>query len=427
MDLSDDGAAFIAEQEGTVKRGGLHVLYEDALGHATIGIGHLAHEGPIDGSEPDEFQRGLTDEEAWGLFRRDAAAYVEAVDRHVTVDLTQRQFDMLVDFAFNWGTGAAAGFPATSVLRLVNAGDFAGVARELVDGRGPSTAAYPGGRPYDKGLAGVRKRRALEAQAFAVTPREVLLAMADEVSALGVPVQFIDGWESRGRPYAFNPQGLVCHHTATTGYANDYPSLGIVRDGRSDLPGPLAQVGLGRYTGTVYVIAAGYANHAGGGGWDGLSGNGSVWGIEAENDGVGEDWGPEVTRSYVAVAAALARHTGFTESRVCRHAEWSDGGKIDTATAPFDDGDWLRAQVADALAGTPHPTPQGDPNVLTFRYIYNGVDWVFDGPSRLFFQCDDTDQITQVLDPIEVKALGKVSAATHRRYSDIAANAKFTG
>lgn len=75
----------------------------------------------------------------------------------------------------------------------------------------------------------------------------------------------------------------------------------------------------------------------------------------------------------------------------------------------------------------PQPQPEGDPHMLTFRYIFDGVDWVFDGPSHLFFQCDDTDQITQVLDPIKVPALGEVSSATHRRYSDIAEQAGFTG
>jgi hypothetical protein len=73
----------------------------------------------------------------------------------------------------------------------------------------------------------------------------------------------------------------------------------------------------------------------------------------------------------------------------------------------------------------PEPEPQGDPRMLTFRYIYNDLDWVFDGPSGLFFQCDDAKQITEVLDPLGVKALGKVSPVTHRRYSDLARSAGF--
>ena len=65
--------------------------------------------------------------------------------------------------------------------------------------------------------------------------------------------------------------------------------------------------------------------------------------------------------------------------------------------------------------------------MLTFRYIFDGLDWVFDGPSKLFFQLDDTRQITEVLDPLGVKALGQVSDVTHKRYSTIAANAGFSG
>lgn len=361
--LSDDGAAFIAEQEGTVKRNGLHVLYNDPLGHATIGIGHLVHEGPINGSEPEEFKRGLTDEQAWAQFREDAAVYVDAVDRLVTVELTQERFDALVDFAFNWGIGETSGFPATSVLRLVNQRDWAGVAYELVSGRGPSTPQYPNGRPYDKGLAGVRRRRELEAEAFVMDTVSIVRAVIADLEATGIPVQEIDGWEDRGRPYAFNPRGLLWHHTATKGYQYDYPSLGIVRDGRSDLPGPLAQFGIGRITGTVYVIAGGYANHAGGGGWGGLTGNGSVWGIEAEGDGIGEEWTPELIRSYVALSVALCRHGGFESDRICRHAEWSDGGKIDTATSPLDDGDWIRARVAASLNAPVEPDPEPEPDL----------------------------------------------------------------
>ncbi len=58
--------------------------------------------------------------------------------------------------------------------------------------------------------------------------------------------------------------------------------------------------------------------------------------------------------------------------------------------------------------------------MLTFRYIFDGLDFVFDGPSQLYFQCDDTAQITEVLDVLKVPALGKVSPATHRRYSELA-------
>jgi hypothetical protein len=214
-----------------------------------------------------------------------------------------------------------------------------------------------------------------------MSPTGIVLAVAAELEELGVPVQFVPGWQGRGRPYSFNPRGVVCHHTATKGYSYDYPSLGIVRDGRSDLPGPLSQFGIGRHTGTVYVIAAGYANHAGGGGWGGLTGNGSTWGIEAENDGIGEEWGPEMLGAYLALVTALCRHTGIDADMVCRHAEWSDGGKIDTATAPMNDGDWIRAQVAARLAA-PEPDEEEDMALPIFGDSPEGrpyAFWMIDG------------------------------------------------
>ena len=87
------------------------------------------------------------------------------------------------------------------------------------------------------------------------------------------------------------------------------------------------------------------------------------------------------------------------------------------------------AKGADAPAPEPDPVPQpqGVLAMLTFRYINGGLDWVFDGPSKLFFQLDDTRQITEVLDPLGVRALGQVSDVTHKRYSEIAAAAGFSG
>lgn len=171
-------------------------------------------------------------------------------------------------------------------------------------------------------------------------------AMADPLLA-GVEIRYTPGWESRGRPYAFNPQGFVAHHTASNARApGDYPSLGIVRDGRSDLPGPLAQFGLAR-SGAIVVIAAGYANHAGSGGWRGLKGNGSVWGCEAENDGVGEPWRSAQIRNFPRLAAALARHTPFAPEMCCMHREWTPA-KIDPTGI---DGPAFRRYVTALLVG----------------------------------------------------------------------------
>src|SRR5215475_8543429 len=90
------------------------------------------------------------------------------------------------------------------------------------------------------------------------------------------------GWETRGRGEMGTVKGVMCHHTSGAPTGN-MPSLGVVTNGRSDLPGPLAQLCLGR-DGTFFVVAAGRCNHAGLGNWQGLtSGNSYLIGIEAEN------------------------------------------------------------------------------------------------------------------------------------------------
>jgi len=79
----------------------------------------------------------------------------------------------------------------------------------------------------------------------------------------------VDGWEDRGNGDVRTTVGVICHHTAGPRNGN-MPSLRTLLNGRSDLPGPLAQLGLGR-DGTFYVIAAGRCNHAGQGSWQGVT------------------------------------------------------------------------------------------------------------------------------------------------------------
>lgn len=175
----------------------------------------------------------------------------------------------------------------------------------------------------------------------------------------GLKVAEQPGWRTRGRGDVGTIRGVMCHHTdgPLTGIM---PSLGIVTNGRSDLQGPLAQLCLGR-DGTFFVVAAGRANHAGVGNWQGItSGNSSFIGIEAENTGhttgqKADPWPTVQMDAYRRGVAAVLKKIGANAIMCCGHKEYAlpVGRKPDPT---FDMGDF-RLQVAAIMAGTaPLPT-----------------------------------------------------------------------
>lgn len=141
----------------------------------------------------------------------------------------------------------------------------------------------------------------------------------------GLHVIETPGWLTRGRPGAFGPiRGVLCHHTAGP-LLGDHPSLGIVTNGRSDLPGPLAQLLLAR-NGTFHVVAAGRCNHAGKGYWNGVTaGNTSFVGIEAENTGLPNDfpWPEEQMHAYALGCAAILKKIGAQPIMCVGHKEYA--------------------------------------------------------------------------------------------------------
>jgi hypothetical protein len=187
----------------------------------------------------------------------------------------------------------------------------------------------------------------------------MLTDLADACRKSGLRVVEVDGWQTRGHGQFLGVNSIVLHHTATSKrIAGDYPSLRIVRDGHPDLRGPLSQVGLGR-SGTVYVIAAGVAWHAGVTFYPRQDNWHSI-GIEAEHDGIGE-WSMVQHAAYVRLVAALAEHYGIALSNVQGHKEVAKplGRKIDPT---FDMTDFRRrvwvlwrresitAKIVDAVA-----------------------------------------------------------------------------
>jgi len=95
--------------------------YKDQRGVWTVGYGHTGadvHEGST-----------ITRAEADALLEGDVAGAAGWVRRLVTGAISQNQFDALVDFTFNLGCGSLEG---STLLKMVNAGDMAGAAREFL-------------------------------------------------------------------------------------------------------------------------------------------------------------------------------------------------------------------------------------------------------------------------------------------------------
>jgi lysozyme len=138
-ELSEDGAAFIASWEGFRA-----LAYQDVVGVWTIGYGHTA------GVRPGQT---VTRAEALKLLMQDASIAEAAVRSGVAVRLNQHQFDALVSFVFNVGTGA---FQGSTLRAVLNAGRYGAVPGELM--RWVNAGSHP--------VQGLVNRRRAEADLF---------------------------------------------------------------------------------------------------------------------------------------------------------------------------------------------------------------------------------------------------------------------
>lgn len=111
------GLELITSFEGFVDH-----VYLDPVGIPTIGVGHVVRAG-------ESFPAKITRERGLQLLASDAQIAEAAVRRLVKVRLSQGQFDALVSFAFNVGTGALA---VSTLLRELNAGHYRAAADQLL-------------------------------------------------------------------------------------------------------------------------------------------------------------------------------------------------------------------------------------------------------------------------------------------------------
>lgn len=140
MQTGTRGVTLIKQSEGLSLQ-----VYKDAVGLPTIGYGHLIKAG--------ESFTTITEAQAEALLKSDLKQFEVCVTNMVTVKLNQNQFDALVSFAFNLG---CANLKSSTLLKKLNAGDYAGAANEFLRWN----------KAGGKVLAGLTTRRAAEKVLF---------------------------------------------------------------------------------------------------------------------------------------------------------------------------------------------------------------------------------------------------------------------
>lgn len=160
----------------------------------------------------------------------------------------------------------------------------------------------------------------------------------------GLVVHEVSGWQTRGHAHFTHLKGIVEHHTAGPSSGN-MPSLGVLVHGRPGLSGPLCNLGFAR-DGSVYVVAAGVAWHAGIGSGYGFTtdmANFEAIGIESESTGRG-DWTQAQIDGWPRLNNALGGHYGLPAAKMIGHYEWTPR-KIDPYGLPGGMA-WLRSASA---------------------------------------------------------------------------------
>lgn len=146
MKISNKGLELIKTFEGLSLK-----PYLDAVNIPTIGFGNTFYENMKKVTLQDE---PITRERADSLFNFLVTTnYVNVVNRLVIVDINQNQFDALVSFVYNLGSG---NFEKSTLLKKVNQSDFIGASLEFEKWN----------RAGGKVLNGLTKRRLSEKELF---------------------------------------------------------------------------------------------------------------------------------------------------------------------------------------------------------------------------------------------------------------------
>lgn len=97
--------------------------YKDSVGIPTIGYGTIR----IDGN-PVQMGMTITEDQADYYLKTEVEEFEKVINHSVAVELTQNQFDALVSFTYNLGSGNLL---KSTLLKKLNAGDYQGAADEF--------------------------------------------------------------------------------------------------------------------------------------------------------------------------------------------------------------------------------------------------------------------------------------------------------
>jgi lysozyme len=140
-----------------VSEGFVPTLYNDAAQYCTIGYGHLIDKNKnpryCNGSEPEEFLRGITESRGGELLKGDMGLAELAVMTSVKTELTDGQYAALCDFVYNVGGG---NFRKSTLSQVVNRREFDRVPTQF------RRWTMAGGKKWP----GLQKRREREIELF---------------------------------------------------------------------------------------------------------------------------------------------------------------------------------------------------------------------------------------------------------------------
>ena len=139
MKISSNGIDLIKHYEGCETE-----AYLCPANVWTIGYGHIkgVKEGDV-----------ITEQQAHDMLVEELEEYEGYVNTKVTVDLNQDQFDALVSWVYNLGSG---NFTGSTLLKVLNSGDYAGVPEQILRWN----------KANGQVLEGLSRRRESEAELF---------------------------------------------------------------------------------------------------------------------------------------------------------------------------------------------------------------------------------------------------------------------